>query len=131
MALRLKDLKENQVPFWYQILLREDDEYDEEGNLTGEPIKVYSKPVREFARISPNSGNSEDSPFGKDIVYDKTISTVKHLPIDEYSRLFIDIVPILNEDGSTDTMPDYKCVCPKHGLNQNIWAIKKVKGSEK
>lgn len=52
----------------------------------------------------------------KIIVYDKTISTVQKLPIDEYSKLFIDVVPVLNEDGSTDTEPDYICVCPKHEL---------------
>lgn len=89
----------------------------------------YSNPVRVLARVSPNSGNAEDSPFGKDIVYDKTISTVQKLPIDEYSKLFIDVVPILNEDGSTDTEPDYICVCPKHDLQQNLWAIRKIKGN--
>lgn len=30
--LRLRDLRANQVPFWYQTFLREDDEYDEDGN---------------------------------------------------------------------------------------------------
>ena len=51
------------------------------------------------------------------------------LPIDEYSKLFIDVVPVLNEDGSTDTEPDYICVCPKHDLQQNLWAIRKIKGN--
>ena len=106
------------------------DEVDEDGNLTGESVPKYSNPVRVLARVSPNSGNAEDSPFGKDVVYDKTISTVKKLPIDEYSKLFIDVVPVLNEDGSTDTEPDYICVCPKHDLQQNLWAIRKIKGVE-
>lgn len=128
MALRLKDLRQNQVPFWYQTYEKEVDEVDADGNLTGDTVPKYSNPVRALARISPNSGNAEDSPFGKDIVYDKTISTVKQLPIDEYSRLFIDIVPVINEDGSTNTEPDYKCVCPKHDLQQNLWAIRKIKG---
>lgn len=128
MALRLKDLRANQVPFWYQVYEGQEDELDEEGNLTGNSFQKYSNPVRVLARVSPNSGNAEDSPFGKDIVYDKTISTVKRLPIDEYSRLFIDVVPVLNEDGSTDTEPDYICVCPKNDLQQNLWAIRKIKG---
>ena len=131
MALRLKDLRENQVSFWYQTYEGQEDEFDEDGNLTGNPVSKYSKPIQVLARVSPSSGNAEDSPFGKDIVYDKTISTVKRLPIDEYSRLFIDVVPVLNEDGSTDTKPDYKCVCPKHDLHQNLWAIRKIKGTEK
>ena len=127
--LRLKDLRLNQVPFYYQTYDGTVDEVDEDGNLTGESIPKYSNPVRVLARVSPNSGNAEDSPFGKDIVYDKTISTVQKLPIDEYSKLFIDVVPILNEDGSTDTEPDYICVCPKHDLQQNLWAIRKIKGN--
>ena len=139
--LRLKDLRLNQVPFYYQTYDGTVDEVDEDGNLTGESIPKYSNPVRVLARVSPNSGNAEDSPFGKDIVYDKTISTVQKLPIDEYSKLFIDVVPALNEDGSVsvepsslragtiDTEPDYICVCPKHDLQQNLWAIRKIKGN--
>lgn len=128
--LRLKDLRINQVPFYYQAYEGMVDVEDEDGNLTGESIPKYSNPIREMARISPNSGNAEDSPFGKDVVYDKAISTVKRLPIDEYARLFIDVVPILNEDGSTDTEPDYCCVCPKNDLQQNLWAIRKIKGAD-
>ena len=86
--LRLKDLRLNQVPFYYQTYDGTVDEVDEDGNLTGESIPKYSNPVRVLARVSPNSGNAEDSPFGKDIVYDKTISTVQKLPIDEYSKLY-------------------------------------------
>ena len=25
--------------------------------------------------------------------------------------------------------PDYICVCPKHDLQQNLWAIRKIKGN--
>lgn len=127
--MRLKDLRINQVPFWYQEYLGEVEIEDEEGNLTGETVKQYSNPVRALARISPNTGQSESSPFGANVDYDKSISTVVKLPIDEYSRLFIDIEPVLNEDGSTDTEPDYYCVIPKHDLQQNVWAIKKVKAA--
>lgn len=128
--LRLKDLRDNQVYFWYQTYEGKADELDSDGNKTGYKQPKYSNPVRVLARISPNSGNSEDSPFGKDIVYDKSISTVKDLPIDEFSKLFIDIEPVLNADGSTNTEPDYACVCPKHDLQQHVWAIKKIKGAQ-
>ena len=123
------DLPENQVPFWYQTYEGEDFEVDEDGHRTGDKIAKYSNPERVMARVSSNTGNASDSPFGVDIVYDKAISTVKKLPIDEYSRLFIDREPVLNPDGSTDTEPDYSCVCVKHGLVQNVWAIKKIKGA--
>jgi len=123
------DLPENQVEFWYQCYEGEDYELDEKGRRTGDKIPVYSDPVMTKAFISANTGSASDSPFGNDIVYDKAISTVKKLPINENSRLFIDVEPVLNDDGSTDTKPDYECVCVKNGLVQNVWAIKKIKGS--
>ena len=129
MALRLKDLRINQVPFWYQQYVGEEDILDEDGNLTGETRKVYSNPVEAWARISPNTGQAESSPFGINTDYDKAISTVQNLPIDEFSRLFIDIKPVINADGSTDTEPDYRCVAPKNDLQQNVWAIKKIRAA--
>ena len=62
------------------MCIRDRDEVDEDGNLTGERIQKYSNTVRVLARVSPNSGNAEDSPFGKDIVYDKTISNRNDFP---------------------------------------------------
>lgn len=129
MALRLKDLKANQVPFWYQTYEGKEDELDGDGNKTGNKIPKYSAPVRKQARISPNTGDAEDSPFGKDIAYDKSISTVQRLPIDEYAKLFIDVEPVINSDGTTDTEPDYRCVCSKNDLQQNVWAVQRIKGS--
>ena len=128
--MKLQDLPENQVPFWYQVYEGEEDEIDSKGRRTGDKVKHYSNPIREMARISANTGDAANSPFGQNIVYDKSISTVKKLPIDEYSMLFIDKEPILEEDGSTQSKPDYSCVCVKNGLVQNVWAIKKIRGSE-
>ena len=122
------DLPENQVPFWYQTYEGEEYELDDEGRRTDDKIAKYSNPVMAMARVSSNTGEAADSPFGRDIIYDKAISTVKKLPIDEYTRLFIDREPILNADGSTDSEPDYSCICVKNGLVQNVWAIKKIKG---
>ena len=51
--LRLKDLRLNQVPFYYQTYDGTVDEVDEDGNLTGENIPKYSNPVRVLARVSP------------------------------------------------------------------------------
>ena len=42
--LRLKDLRMNQVPFYYQTYDGTVDEVDEDGNLTGESIPKYSYP---------------------------------------------------------------------------------------
>ena len=78
--------------------------------------------------ISENTSDAVQSPFGKDLVYDKLISTVQDLPIDEYSKLFIDVVPVLNEDGTTDTLPDYEVIRVSKGIYQRVWAVRKVEG---
>ena len=125
----VQDLPENQVTFWYQVYLGEIDEVDDEGNRTGDKVKEYSEPVEARARISANTGNASDSPFGQNIVYDKAISTVEKLPIDEQTLLFIDREPIYNAIGRLITEPDYCCTCVKNGLHQNVWAVKKIRGS--
>ncbi len=135
--MKLKDLKCNQVPFWYQLYEGEEDVVDEDGYMTGETAASYGNPVKAYARVTPNgvktastpSGETAWAPFGLDIEYDRMISTVQNLPIDEYSRLFIEVEPEINEDGGTDTEPDYSCVLKANGLNQNVWAIKRIKKS--
>lgn len=126
--MKIKDLPENQVSFWYQTYEGKVDKLDRQGRITGDKIEVYSNPVKAKARVSSSTGNLYESPFGSDIAYDKSISTVQKLPIDEYTRLFIDIEPDIKEDGTTDSVPDYRVVCVKLGLIQNVWAIKKIRG---
>ena len=124
------DLEENQREFYYQTFVEEGtEEVDEDGYLTGEKSSpTYSNPIKEKAMISENTSEATDTPFGKDLVYDKMISTVKDLPINEFSKLFVDVVPVLNEDGTTDTKPDYEVVKVSKGIYQRVWAIRKVEG---
>lgn len=126
----IKDLPENQTEFYYQTYLRKVDEVDDKGYKTGKKVPSYSKPIKESAMISANTSDVELTPFGKDTVYDKMISTVKKLPITETTRLFIDVVPDLDEEGNTLTKPDYEVVKVAKGLYQNVWAIRKVEGYE-
>ena len=128
--MKLKDLKANQVPFYYQTYDGETEEVDEDGYLTGETVQSDSSPIKAFARISPNTTDVEETPFGRDLVYDKMISTVQDLPIDEFSKLFVDVVPAVNPDGSTDTKPDYQVVKVARDLHQKLWAIRKLEGYE-
>ena len=78
--------------------------------------------------ISANTSEIYDTPFGRDLVYDKMISTVQDLPINEYSKLFIDVAPVFKEDGSTDTKPDYIVKKVAKGLYQRVWAIQRIDG---
>ena len=56
------------------------------------------------------------------------ISTVQNLPIDEHTMLFIDVTPVIDGNGATETPPDYSVVKVAKGLHQNVWAIKRVEG---
>lgn len=126
--MKLKDLKENQVPFYYQNPGEVKPILDEDGYDTGEVERTEGEIVREFARISPNTTDVNFQPFGKDLVYDKMISTVKDLPINEQTKLFIDVVPEFHFDGSTDTKPDYEVVRVAKDLHQRLWAIRRIEG---
>lgn len=124
--MRLRDLRINQVPFYFQNYDGVIDEVDEDGNFTGDTVEVCGSVTKANARISPSAGQEEKSPFGANLRYDRQISTVERLPIDEQTRLFIDVVPVINGDGSTDTAPDYECIAVANDLQQNVWAIRKI-----
>ena len=128
MNMEIKDLRENQRDFYYQLLRGEQPVIDEDGYDTGETEISYSNPIKASAMISANTSDVADTPFGRDCVYDKMISTVQDLPIDEFTKLFIDVVPVIEEDGSTYTKPDYEVIRVAKGIYQNVWAIKKVDG---
>ena len=124
--MKIKDLRINQVGFYYQTYEGKTEEVDEDGNYTGETTISYSDPVYARARISPNSGEAALSPFGADLKYDRQLSTVQDLDIDEHTRLFVDVVPEINNDGSTDTEPDFECVAVAKDLQQNVWALRRL-----
>lgn len=128
--LKLKDLAYLQQEFWYTTYKDKEVVLDDEGYETGEYRITYNNPVKAKARVGYLNWYNSASPFGKDVVYDKGLSTVQDLPIDEYTLLYIDVTPDIKADGSTDTPPDYTCVAVRKDLNRNVWAIKKIKGYE-
>ena len=126
--MKLTDLKANQVPFYYQLFQGEVELRDEDGYLTGEKEISYSKPDKAYARISPNTNEVTNTPFGIDCVYDKMISTVQDLPIDEFSRLFVDVIPEVDDTGMVTNNYDYEVVAVAKDMHQKMWAIRKIEG---
>lgn len=88
----------------------------------------YFEPVQFNACLSTGQSNAEESPFGANISYDRVISTVESLPIDENSIIWINTKPTYLEDGSVDgSTADYKVAAPPlDGLNSLRIAVKKV-----
>lgn len=116
----MRDLKKNQREVWHsryegkQPILKN-------GFETGQYKETYAQPVPVRVSISPATGASETEFFGASVQYDRVLSTVNDLPIDEYSRLWVDAIPNEKADNY-----DYIVKRVAKGLNQNLWAIARV-----
>lgn len=115
----MRDLARNQIIFWYSLYLGKEPVL-KNGFETGQYTDAYTDPVAVKARISSATGENEVEMFGTAIQYDRVISSVQNLPIDEYSRLWID------SDPSEGADYDYRVKRVAKGLNQHLWAIEKV-----
>jgi hypothetical protein len=100
---------------------------DEYGNPTGEYEIIYSLPVKCKGNISPAQGEIQSRQFGDSESYDKVIALGKlNVPIDEHSILWVDTLPTINKDGTTDTPYDYAVREVARSLNSVSIAIRKV-----
>ena len=122
----MRDLRRNQRKMYYSLYIEQenDSEFD-----TLDTVAKYSKPIEFKASLSVGQSDADDSPFGKDISYDRIISTVnKSLPIKETSLIWYETKPILLEDGSADpSSADYKVAAmPLDGLDGIRIAIKRI-----
>ena len=117
----------NKTRFYYASYMGETEITDEHGNVTGEYEVSYSEPIESFGNISAAQGEMQNRQFGESERYDKVIVLDdRNAPIDEYSILWVDTLPHLNEDGSTDTPHDYMVRRVARGLNGVSIAIGKV-----
>ena len=102
----------NKQPFWYALFNQTAIAYDEYGNEEG-PYTTYGNPVKAYANISPAKGNVLSREFGDDDSYDKQIVTGdRDIPVDEYSVLWIDSEPELDESGALKVNADGEIVTP-------------------
>lgn len=118
----MRNLKRNQVTFWYSLYEGKEDIL-KDGFKTGQKKETYSAPVQAEASISSATGGSDVELFGTSVQYDRIISTVEPLPINEFSRIWVDTIPNEKADNY-----DYKVKRVAKGLCQHLWAIEKVVG---
>lgn len=123
----MRCLTRNKIPFYYASYIGEAEITDEYGNHTGEYRLTYGKPIRMSGNVSAAQGEMQSRQFGESEIYDKVIVLDdKKAPIDEHSILWVDTLPHLNEDGSTDTPHDYVVRRVARSLNGVSIAIGKV-----
>ena len=123
----MRSLLRNNSVFYYAKYDSRTEITDDYGNKTGQYELVYDKPIRVNGNISSAKGEMQSQQFGDSENYDKVIVLDnKDIPIDEYSILWVDNLPILKEDGSTDTPHDYIVRQVARSLNSISIAIGKV-----
>ena len=123
----MRCMARNKSKFYYASYVGETEIIDEYGNATGEYAVSYSTPIEHFGNVSAAQGEMQSRQFGESESYDKVIVLDdKNAPIDEHSILWVDTLPLRNEDGSTDTPHDYIVKKVARSLNGVSIAIRKV-----
>lgn len=123
----MRTLARNKRKFYYSSYVTNTEMFDEKGQLTGEYSAVFGKPTLALGNISSAQGEVVNQPFGESEKYDKVIVLDDvNTPIDEYSILWVDTLPYLNDDGDTITPHDYKVKRVAKSLNSVAIAIQKV-----
>lgn len=127
----MRILARNKRKFYYSLYVTNTEMFDEHGQLTGEYSVVRSNPILAHGNISPARGEVESRQFGESKRYDKVIVLNDiDTPIDEYAVLWVDTLPLLNDEGKTITPHDYVVVSKAVSLNSVSIAIRKVNVSE-
>jgi hypothetical protein len=129
-------MSRNKVTFFYALYERKEAITDDYGNTTGEFEVIYGNPLEYSANISAAKGETQTRQFGENEVYDKVIVADNTVPpIDEYSVLWIDTLPQLDETGALATDETGKVITPydyivtkvARSLNSVSIAVSKVK----
>lgn len=132
----MRCMSRNKVTFFYALYERKEAITDDYGNTTGEFEVIHGNPLEYSANISAAKGETQTRQFGENEVYDKVIVADNTVPlIDEYSVLWIDTLPQLDETGALATDETGKVITPydyivtkvAHSLNSVSVAVSKVK----
>ena len=117
----------NQSKFYYALYIGKNELTDEYGNAMGEYEISHGKPIKALGNVSSARGETQSRQFGESESYDKVIVLDNpNTSINEYSILWVDTLPLLNEDGSTNTPHDYIVKKVARSLNSVSIAISKV-----
>ena len=104
----MRTLNRNKTVFYYALYEGKESVIDDYGNVTGEYEVKYSRPKKFRANISAANGKADVEQFGANVDYDKVIVGDNIFPqIDEYTIMWIDTVPVIDNEGKTETPHDY------------------------
>lgn len=117
----------NKLKFYSSEYMGKEDVLDNNGRKTGEKKLLYSNPIKHFGNISAAQGEVQSRQFGESESYDKVIVLDdRNVSINEHSILWVDTLPSLNDDGTTDTPHDYIVKKVARSINGVSIAVRKV-----
>ena len=123
----MRTLHRNKVRIFYANYLDKIPIRDEYGNLTGEYEISYTNPTEVCANVSAARGEATTRQFGEDEGYDRIIVLDDpKFPVSATSIMWIDTLPEIAEDGSTETPNDYIVKRVATSLNSVSIAVSKV-----
>lgn len=123
----MKMMNRNKSDFYYSLYKGKNPITDEYGNRTGEYEILRENPQKYSANISAAKGEISTRQFGENESYDKVIVMDDKAPnIDEYTVLWVDTLPEIKSDSTTDTPYDYIVKKVAKSLNSVSIAISKV-----
>lgn len=131
----MRCMSRNKSRFFYAPYVSKTPRTDDYGNSTGEYDVQHGNPMEFFANISAAKGETTTRQFGESESYDKVIVMDNDAPpIDEYTILWIDTVPQVDESGALTTNEEGEVLTPHdyivkkvaRSLNSVSVAISKV-----
>ena len=109
----MRCMTRNKSRFFYSPYVRKEPVKDEYGNVTGEYNVIRGNPIEFFANISAAKGETTTRQFGDSESYDKVIVMDNDAPpIDEYTVLWVDTIPTVDEDGVLATNEEGEILTP-------------------
>lgn len=109
----MKTMERNKSKFFYSLYKEKVPMTDEYGNVTGEYEIIRENPVEFSANISAAKGETSTRQFGENESYDKVIVMDNNSPsIDEYTVLWVDRIPQVDETGALATDDNGEVITP-------------------
>ena len=118
-------LERNKSVFYYATYIGRTEIIDDQGFSTGEYQNTYSNPVLCRGNVSAAKGEVNIQQFGESEIYDKVI-VLNETDITSSSVLWVDTLPVLDNQGATTTPYDYVVKKIARSLNSVSIAISKV-----
>ena len=116
----MRCVNRNKQTFWYALYNATATEMDDYGNQIG-TYTTYGNPIKANGNISAAKGEVVTRQFGDDDLYDRVIVLEdRDTPIDEYTRLWVDLTPELDANGALKVDSNGNAVTPHNYIVHRV-----------